>query len=118
MRTTLFQKILLRLLYLTPVGYILSTLELLTGERTKGIFIDLRRYSPIKSKIKQNPRPDERINWLINGIFLIFESWFVVTNQIGDDIGGGFAFVALVFGIVSIISAIFPNVSWNKKLGT
>jgi len=87
----LWQKIVLRLLYLTPFGYLLSTLSLLQGEKIKGITIDLKRYSPIRAYVKQKPTFNERLNWFINGIFLLVEGWFVLIKQIAGDIGGAFA---------------------------
>jgi hypothetical protein len=111
-----WQKIILRLLYLTPFGYLLSILSLLQGEKTKGIDIDLKRYSPIRTQIKQKPTFNERLNWFINGIFLLTQGWFVLLKQIAGDIGGAFALVAFIFGAVSLVAAIFPSFPWNKKL--
>lgn len=112
----LWQKIIVRLFYLTPIGYFLSTLDLLSGERIKGINIDLESYSPIRAKAKNNPTATERFNWLVNGIFLLGEGVFVIYNNIAGDLGGGFALVAIIFGTVSLITAIFPRVSWNKRI--
>lgn len=111
----LWQRIILRLLYLTPFGYLLSTLSLLQGERIKGINIDLKRYSPIRAQVKQKPTFNERLNWLINGVFLLAQGWFVFIKQIAGDIGGAFALVAFIFGVVSLVSAFFPSLPWNKK---
>lgn len=112
----LWQKIILRLLYLTPFGYMLSALSLIQGERTWGIYISLERYSPIRAYIKQKPTSGERINWFINGLFLLAEGWVVAINEIAGDIGGVFAWLAFIFGSVSLVSAIFPRFPWNKKL--
>ena len=112
----LWQKVIVRLLYLTPVGYLLSTLLLLQGEKTKGIYIDLKRYSPISVSVKQYPTFNERLNWFINSIFLLVEGWTVLVKQIAGDIGGAFALTACIFGLVSLVSAIFPNIPWNKKV--
>lgn len=112
----LWQKIVLRLLYLTPLGYFLSTLSLLQGEKFKGIQIDLKRYSPINVQVVKNPTTKERCNWFINGIFLLIEGWFVLIKEIAGDIGGGFVLVAFIFGFISLISAIFPRFPWNKKV--
>jgi len=112
----LWQKIVLRLLYLTPFGYFLSTISLLQGEKIKGIQIDLERYSPINAHVTKNPMFNERLNWFINGIFLLAEGWFVLVKQIAGDIGGGFALVAIIFGTVSLISAIYPGIQWNRKV--
>lgn len=111
-----WQQVVLRLLYLTPFGYLLGTLSLFQGERTKGIGIDLKRYYPIKAHIKQMPTLNERLNWFVNGAFLLAEGWFVLAKQIAGDIGGVFALVAFIFGSVSLISAIYPSFPWDKKL--
>lgn len=112
----LWQKIVLRLLYLTPFGYFLSTLSLLQGKKIKGIQIDLERYSPINAHAAKNPTFDERLNWFVNGIFLLVEGWFVLVKQIAGDIGGGFVLVAFIFGVVSLISALYPSILWNRKV--
>ena len=111
----LWRKIVLRLLYLTPFGYLLSTLSLLQGEKTKGIYIDLKRYSPIRAQVKQKPTFNERLNWFINGVFLLGQGLLVLIKQIAGDIGGAYALVAFIFGVVSLVSAIFPSFPWNKK---
>lgn len=111
----LWQRIILRLLYLTPFGYLLSTLSLLQGEKTKGIYINLKQYSPIRAHVKQKPTFNERLNWFINGVFLLAQGWFVLIKQIAGDIGEAFALVAFIFGVVSLVAAIFPSFPWNKK---
>lgn len=112
----LWQKIILRLLYLTPFGYFLSTIFLLQGERTQGIYIDLRAYSPIRATIEKKPSFGERVNWFINGIFLLTEGWYVIGNQIAGSTGGAFTFIAYLYGLASLASAFFPSLSWNKKI--
>lgn len=112
----LWQKIAIRLLYLTPIGYLFSVVFLFQGKRTPGINILFKRYSPIGANIKKSPTSKERIVWFINAIFLLAEAWFVFVNEIGGAIGGTFGLLALVFGVVSLVSAVFPCFPWNKKI--
>ena len=111
----LWQGAVLRLLYLTPLGYILSTLSLLQGKSTKGVRVDLSSYSPVRAHIKQKPTEKERLDWFINGVFLLAQGWIIITKQIAGDIGGAYALVAFIFGLVCIVSAIIPSIPWNKK---
>lgn len=114
-----WQKLILRLLYLTPIGYLLSLLFLMKGERTPGIYVVLERYSPVSAKVKKNPTFFERINWFINGFFLLTEAWlaFKYAPESGlEEWVGSFAFVAFIFGAVSLVSAIFPRISWNRDI--
>lgn len=111
-----WQKIVLRLLYLTPFGYLLSTIYLLSGEESKGIYLELERNLPVRAIIKKKPTLSERIDWLVNAVFLLVQGYFVLYYEIAGEIGGGFAIVAIIFGLVSLISAIAPGISWNKKI--
>lgn len=111
-----FSKIGLRILYLTPIGYLLSLFSLLTGEKTKGIYVVLENQLPIWANIKQNPTSKERISWFVNGIVLLAEGFLVLIYQIASDFGGVFAIVAIIFGLTSMVAALFPRVSFNKKI--
>lgn len=109
------QRILIRLLYLTPLGYLLNSLYLLSGNQTKGLKVYLNRYSPITAKVKDKPSFSERVNWLANSIVLFTQGWFVIQHGLGGSLGGAYAITAYIFGGVSIISAVFPKVRWNKS---
>lgn len=111
-----WQRVIIRLLYLTPIGYLLSIVSFLQGETIKGIAVDLKRYSPIRVNVKQYPKHAERFAWLVNSIFLFAEGWIVLTNQIAGTVGGAFALMAFLFGGVSVVSAIFPRFPWNKEI--
>ena len=68
----------------------------------------------------QNPSKKERLDWFINGIFLLAEGWFAnvvaTKSDMKDHPAGGFAFIAFIYGLVSLVSAIYPRISWNKRL--
>ena len=106
----------MRFLYLTPVGYLLSTVSLLSGDAIKGVNINLKRYSPIGVRVKKLPTPNERANWFVNSAVLLFQGWYIISHNLGGDVGGGYAFVAFIYGGVSLISAIYPKVQWNKDI--
>lgn len=117
-----FQRIFLRLLYLTPVGYFLSLLSLVKGESTPGVYVVLEKYSPIEALVKENPTAKERMDWLINGMVLLLGFWFVsisgipAERNIIGDFAATYAWMSLVFGVVSTVSAFFPKFPWNKQL--
>lgn len=101
---------------LTPFGYLLSTLSLLQGGKIKGIQVNLGSYSPISVQITKAPTLSDRLNWFVNGILLLVEGWFVLVKQIAGDVGGVFALLAFVFGVVCLISAIYPGFPWNRRV--
>jgi hypothetical protein len=107
---------LLRLLYFTPFGYLLSSVLLLSGDRIKGLKVNLSRYSPIRAEVKVKPNANMRINWFFNAIILFIQSFYVLSNNIAGDIGGGYALLAIIFGGISMVSAIYPKVIWNKNI--
>lgn len=113
---SIIQEIFLRLLYLTPTGYLLSLLTLQTGKQTPGVYITLQRYTPILAYIKPNPLILDRVQWLFNGISLILQALVVFSQKFGN-IFSVYGWIALLYGIVNFISAVFPKFDWNKKLG-
>ncbi|MBU1015451.1 hypothetical protein KKI17_03430 [Patescibacteria group bacterium] len=108
-------KIFVRLLYLTPIGYLFGLLDFFTGK--EGIEVDLgSRLSPISANIKRAPSLKERLNWFVNGMFLFGEaSWVAFTGAWGTY-GTTFALFAWIFSVVSIVSAFAPKFPWNKKV--
>lgn len=114
----LWQKILLRLLYLTPIGYILSFVSLTEGEKVSGISVTLERYSPIKATVKTSPTLNDRLNWFINSLILLIQGWFIIIRDRNtvSDFGGGYAMASIIFGLVCLISALFPHIQWNREI--
>lgn len=111
----LLQQIFQKFLYLTPIGYILSLLALQTGEKTPGVYVELSRDMPIKAHIKQNPLFTDRLGWFLNGTSLFLQAFFVLNQEIADiNIIVVYAWISLVFGVVSLVSAFFPQFEWNK----
>lgn len=123
-------EIIKRLLYLTPIGYLISYLYLKLGKRTPGIFIDL---DTLATLIKKDFTGRERIGWFVNGMVLLAESWIAFSIFLDKNIifyfGENFAawisasillfgFAAAVYGFVSIVSGFFPTFSWNKPVPT
>ena len=110
--------ILLRLLYLTPIGFIIDVILLEVKIKEGGILVNLSSRSPISASVKENPTGIERINWLIDGLFLLLESFFAIKYDIKYewDFAGVFAFLATIIALVYIVAAIFPRARFNKKL--
>ncbi len=111
-----FNKILLTLLYLTPIGYVLSILDLYSGEKTPGVYVYLSGDQPNKPMqvfVKKNPLVLERVHWFINGISLILQAFTVVYKNIGGNWGLYYVWVASIFGFVNLISSFLPTFNWN-----
>lgn len=72
---------------------------------------------PIKAHIKQNPLFADRMEWFFNGFFLLLQAFFVLNQEIADiNIIATYVWIASVFGVVSLVSAFFPQFGWNKGL--
>ena len=111
-------KIIYRLLCLTPIGYFIASFNLMAwGE--KGIYVEMGASTPFRVSLdNQQPTKRERLDWFINGIFLLAEGYFaiVISNSDIDHPAGAFVFPAVIYGLVSITSAVYPRISWNKPL--
>ena len=103
----------LRLIYLTPIGYILSLLSLISGDKTPGIYIEL---TPFWVFVKKDYLARDRFNWFFNGTILISQAFFVIFNSLGGNLGGAYAWIALTFGFVNITTAIHPKFNWNERI--
>jgi hypothetical protein len=112
----MFSILIIRLLYLTPIGYLISSADLLSNKSIKGINVNLSKYSPIRANISSKPDIATRINWLLNSIILFFQGFQILSKNIGGEIGGGYAILATIFGGICFVSAIFPKIQWNKNL--
>lgn len=112
----LWQKIVVGLLYLTPVGFMLTSTSLLEGKNTSGIHVSLGVSSPARATVKPNPTIKDRVIWFGSGVILLVEACFIAVNEIGEDFGGAYAMIAFIFGVVSLISSLFPRFPWNRRL--
>lgn len=108
-------EIIFRLLYLTPIGYILSLYSLEIGKKTPGVYIALSDNVPTTAFIKQDPLFIERIEWGLSGVFLLVQAFIILWRHLGWKFGAAYAWIALVFGIISFVSAFFPSFPWNKR---
>jgi hypothetical protein len=113
----LAREIFLYLLYLTPFGYFLNSLNLLSGELTKGVVVQLPiKEGTISADIKSNPSSKERRHWFINGSSLFFQANVIILNSLGGKYGQVYAWFSLTFGTVCLVSAIKPDFNWNKEI--
>ncbi len=109
-------KIIVRLIYLTPIGHILSLLALLFIQKKQGVNVQLSKNSPIRANVKENPTTTERINWFINGLVIFSESYFLIANKWTDvDFIGAVVFVFVISALVNVVAAIFPSAKFNKE---
>lgn len=106
----------MKCLYLTPVGYLLSLFNLISGEATPGVYVYLPRDELVRVFIKKNPTVNDRVNWFVNGELMIIQAATLLHRNLGGKWGGAYAWVATIFGVVSAVSAIFPSFNWNGKL--
>lgn len=108
-------KLFVRLIYLTPIGHILSLLTFLAVQKKEGVNVQLSRHSPIRANIKDNPTTTERINWFINGLVIFFESYFLISKEWTDNnLVGAIVFVSVISALINVVAAIFPNAKFNK----
>ncbi len=112
----IIQRTIIYILYLTPFGYLLSMISILSGERTPGVYVHLAEKDPVLAFIKPNPTLYERLKWFFSGMVLTGQAYYIIRNEIGDNWGGSYALVAAIFGLTSLISAIFPHIKWNKNM--
>ncbi len=112
----MLSQLIVRLLYLTPIGYLIGSVNLLSKKSIKGININLGKYSPIRANISTKPNTKTRFNWFLNSVVLLFQSYQILSKNIGGEIGGGYAILAIIFGSVCFVSALFPKIQWNKSL--
>lgn len=109
-------RLVVRLIYLTPIGHILSLLTFLAVQKKEGVNVQLSKYSPIRANIKENPTTTERINWFINGLAILFESYFLIAKGwIDVDFVGAIVFVSVISALVNMVAAIFPNAKFDKE---
>lgn len=119
-----FWKIVRRLLYFTPIGYVLSLFDLHLGKATPGVYVHLPQYTPPKVFVKKNYLPKDRFDWFFNGSVLLAQAGFAVSSNLMNPTSveeiqillSMFIWTALLFGIVNIITALFPKVSWEKRI--
>jgi len=122
----IIREIVIRLLYLTPIGYLLSFADLRNKNKTRGIVLSMHENEPTHIEVKNNPSFGDRAYWFFNGIVLILQAWFILYNQATkrskyfiediDNFIGGYAVFAAIFGLASVVSAFYPKMPWNKKL--
>lgn len=111
----ILKEIFITLLYLTPVGYLLSLFRLYTGERTPGVYVYLPQDLSPAVIVKGNPLFKDRVQWFFNGLCLVFQVFIIIQNNLGGTLGQAYSWLALVFGIVNVVSAIFPTFNWKEK---
>lgn len=112
----MFSQLIIRLLFLTPIGYLINSVNLLSNKNIQGINVDISKYSPIRADINTKPDIAMRVNWFLNSTVLIFQSYQILSKNLGGEIGGGYAVLAAIFGGICFVSAIFPKIQWNKNL--
>jgi hypothetical protein len=112
----MIKNFIVKLLYLTPVGYVLSLFSLYSGQATPGVYVHLPRDAQMKVYIKRNPSQWDRLGWALTGLILISQSTIISIKQLGGDFGAVYSWIALLFGFVNFISALVPNLNWSKRL--
>jgi hypothetical protein len=86
-----------------------------------GVSYIVRRELPISVNVKQNYSLIDRLNWMVNGIFLLSEGIYVFDKYLqffGKQymtLPLAFVQIAVLTGIVNIVSGFFPTLQWNKR---
>lgn len=111
----ILKDIFITLLYLTPIGYLLSLFRLYSGERTPGVYVYLPENMPPAVIVKENPLFNDRAQWFFNGLFLVFQVFVIIHNNLSGTVGQAYSWMAFVFGVVNVVSAIFPTFNWKEK---
>lgn len=110
------KRIFLILLYLTPFGYIIDLLQLLSGKKTTGITLKIGPKTPVSARVNKKFTGKDRLNWFFQGLFLLSQALYIFTRKEISDISGAYGLMCLVFGSVSLISGIFPKMNWNRNV--
>lgn len=116
----LWQRILIKLLYLTPIGYILGMLSLLEGKSHRGLkIIPFPKDIPIVS-VEGKPSFQDRVSWFTNGVILIFQGWFalqfLLKYGVLEEFISWYGALAFLFGFITLVSTLFPKFPWNKRI--
>jgi hypothetical protein len=90
---------------LTPIGIFINLFYLIQGERVQGILIKDGLVF-----IKESPTIGDRVNWFINGVFIVAEG--MAFSRIFNYDGLWPLFLLTAF--VAFISCLFPRLNLNK----
>lgn len=88
----------------------------MSGEYTSGVYVNLPKHRSPQVFVKANPTFFDRVKWISAGSFLIFQAYFIVIKKMGGDLGGLYAWMAVVFGIITLTSALKPDFKWKFVL--
>jgi hypothetical protein len=124
---SLLKTLFIKLLYLTPFGYMIDVINLLDKnnalKNNKGVSFSFDQDKNIgEVEIDQNPTTKIRWYWVFNGLVLLLQSVIAVRYGLylnSEDLAQWpmmYAFFAAMTGIVSLVSAVYPHMPWNKKL--
>lgn len=112
----LIQQITARLLYLTPFGYLLTLPNLESHENKMGISFPIFEDVPFQVKVQENPTVGDRANWFMNGSILLIQIYFIYHYNLGGKFGTVYGWMASIFAVVNILTALFTNFPWNKNI--
>ncbi len=110
----IFVNLIIRLLYLTPIGLYISLFYLALGKRLPGIFIKDGLVF-----VKENPTIGDRVSWFVNGIFILNEGWYFlkIFNYDTDAVIQSLFLFGLT-AIIAFVSCFYPRFHWNKPIST
>ena len=112
----ILQKIIVLLLYLTPIGYILRFIKLDNSNGANGLHIDWDMGKQVNVFVKPDPTFNDRLIWLSSGILLVSQTLLILRfTSDKNDLFGAYAILAMLFGSVNLMCGLFPKFPWNNR---
>lgn len=109
-------KILRRILELTPITFILDSSKVVPVARKGGVSVNFGETGAgtetITAKVRENPTKKDRINWFINGIFIVGEGLLMIGLEFYEVLG----IPIVILGLVSMVGSFFPKIDFNKSI--
>lgn len=111
-----------KILFATPIGYLLALLKIIDGDASPGVYIQaFEERTPFTVNVKINPNFNDRLTWIADGIILLVQAFFAykaksnITNETVLEILMGYMWISITFGFIVLVSGVFPNFPWNNR---
>jgi hypothetical protein len=112
------------LLYLTPLGPILSVGSVMKDNENNYIGVTLvfpkNSSEPLTVTRPTNPTTQMRLRWFVSGVSILVQTFFLIQLALNSSRNMGtiaaFAVLCGIIGLTQLVSALFPNLDLNKKL--
>ena len=106
----------LRTLLLIPIlGDLLRVFLMDIGWMVPGLSLNIFNDREINATVKQDATIQDRVRWFVEGIFFFVGLWGLWNISKSWELVLVASPFLIVFGIFTIVSAIFPKIRWNKR---